>query len=99
MVCLLQRASPALADRLAGFCMQWLAGKDARMARAAAQMLGVLAMVEGARFGRRIPGLLKALLPALQKAAPEVCYFTTVTSQDVSNSPWYNLYEKVPSRH
>ena len=68
----LQRAGAALADRLAGFCMQWLSGEDARMARAAAQVMGVFAEVEGARFGRRVPGLLQTLVPALERAAQEV---------------------------
>ena len=68
----LQRAGAALADRLAGFCMQWLSGEDTRMARAAAQVMGVFAEVEGARFGRRVPGLLQAISPALERAAQEV---------------------------
>ena len=42
------------------------------MARAAAQTMGIFAAVEGARFGRRIPALLKNILPALQRAAQEV---------------------------
>ena len=54
------------------------------MARAAAQMLGVLATVEGVRFGRRIPGLLKVLLPALQRAAQEVCCLTKASSPQIS---------------
>ena len=69
---LLQRAGATLADRLAGFCAQWLAGDDARMARAAGQTMGIFAGVEGAKFGRRITGLLQMLLPALQGAAQEV---------------------------
>lgn len=68
----LQRAGAALADRLASFCMQWLSGEDARMARAAAQVMGVFAEVEGARFGRRVPDLLQTLLPALERATQEV---------------------------
>ena len=52
--------------------MQWLSGADARMARAAAQVMGVFAEVEGARFGRRVPSLLQTLLPALERAALEV---------------------------
>ena len=67
-----QRAGAALADRLAGFCMQWLSGEDARMVRAAAQVMGTFAEVEGARFGRRVPGLLQTLVPALEHAAQEV---------------------------
>jgi len=68
----LQRADTMLADRLAGFCTQWLSGEDARMARAAAQMMGIFAAVEGVKFGRRIPALLQAILPALQRATQEV---------------------------
>ncbi len=70
----LQRADTALADRLASFCTQWLSGDDARMARAAAQTMGIFAAVEGARFGRRVPALLQIVLPALQKAAQEVSH-------------------------
>ena len=72
IVCWLQRADTALADRLAGFCTQWLSGEDARMARAAAQTMGIFAAVEGARFSRRIPALLTIILPVLQRAAQEV---------------------------
>lgn len=74
MVWWLQRADTALADRLAGFCSQWLSGEDARMARAAAQTMGIFAAVEGARFGRRIPALLQIILPALQRATQEVSH-------------------------
>ncbi len=43
------------------------------MARAAAQMMGIFAAVEGFKFGRRVPALLQAILPALQRATQEVC--------------------------
>ena len=61
-----QRAPPPLLDRFGAYCAQWLAGGDARMRRAAAQTLGLLCGVEGAKFGRRLPPLLPALLASLQ---------------------------------
>lgn len=69
------------------------------MARAAAQMLGVLATVEGVRFGRRIPGLLKTLLPALQRAAQEACCLTKSLSPHVSQlSRCCIINKEIPSR-
>lgn len=38
---LLRRAPPPRRDRLAQYCVQWLAGEDARLNRAAAQVRGV----------------------------------------------------------
>ncbi|KAK9845304.1 hypothetical protein WJX81_002986 [Elliptochloris bilobata] len=66
---LLQRASGDTRERLAAFCERWLAGGDARLRRAAAQALGLLAAVEGTRVARRVPALLPPLLHALQPPA------------------------------
>ena len=73
-----------MADRLAGFCTQWLSGEDARMARAAAQATGIFAAVEGARFSRRIPALLQSIVPALQRAAREVTHSLECSSQSIA---------------
>ncbi|PRW58885.1 small subunit processome component 20-like protein [Chlorella sorokiniana] len=68
---LLRRAPPARRDRLAQFCGQWLGGSDARLTRAAAQALGILAEVEGASFGRRVPALLPQLADVLASRAEQ----------------------------
>jgi hypothetical protein len=67
-----QRAPPPLLDRFAGYCGQWLGGSNARLRRAAAQTLALLAGVEGANFGRRLPPLLGAVLTTLQAQPSEV---------------------------
>lgn len=51
------------------------------MARAAAQMMGIFAAVEGVKFGRRIPALLQAILPALQRATQEVWLLACLLTQ------------------
>ncbi len=61
-----QRASPLLRDRFASHCLRWLAGSDARLGRAAAQTLGILAEAEGPGFGRRTAGILPQLLATLR---------------------------------
>lgn len=66
---LTQRVSGDTRERLAGFCMRWLAGGDARLRRAAAQTLGLLAGVEGLRVGRRVPALLPHLARVLRAHA------------------------------
>ncbi|PSC76593.1 small subunit processome component 20-like protein [Micractinium conductrix] len=58
---LLRRASAPRRDRLVQYCQQWLAGGDARLNRAAAQSLGIMAEVEGAGFARRVPAVLPLL--------------------------------------
>lgn len=63
---LLQRAGPVLLDRFAEYCARWLAGADARLGRAAAQTMGVLAEAEGPKFGRRAAQLLPQLLATLR---------------------------------
>ncbi|BDA46528.1 probable small subunit processome component 20 homolog [Coccomyxa sp. Obi] len=63
---LLLRATPVLRDRFASHCLKWLAGSDARLGRAAAQTLGILAEAEGTAFGRRTGGLLPQLLSTLR---------------------------------
>lgn len=63
---LTQRVSGDTRERLAGFCARWLAGGDARLRRAAAQALGLLAGVEGLRVGRRVPALLPHLVRVLR---------------------------------
>ena len=73
-----QRASPPLADRFAAYCAQWLRGSDPRLRRAATQTLGLLAGVEGARFGRRVPPLLSPLLAMLRQQPDQAsCCLTT----------------------
>ena len=64
---LTQRVSGDTRERLAGFCARWLAGGDARLRRAAAQTLGLLAGVEGLRVGRRVPALLPHLVRVLRE--------------------------------
>jgi U3 small nucleolar RNA-associated protein 20 len=66
---LLRRAAPARRDRLALYCAQWLRGGDARLARAAAQVLGILAEVEAAGFARRVAELLPPLAALLASRA------------------------------
>ena len=66
VVALTQRVSGDARERLAGFCARWLAGGDARLRRAAAQALGLLAGVEGLRVGRRVPVLLPHLVRVLR---------------------------------
>jgi U3 small nucleolar RNA-associated protein 20 len=68
---LLRRAAPPRRDRLAQYCAQWLGGGDARLNRAAAQALGILAEVEGAGFARRVPSLLPQLADMLQSRAQQ----------------------------
>ena len=55
-----------LRDRFASHCLKWLAGSDARLGRAAAQTLGILAEAEGPAFGHRTGGLLPQLLSTLR---------------------------------
>jgi hypothetical protein len=74
--CVLQRASAVL-DRFAAFCRQWLAGSDVRLSRAAAQTLGFMCEVEGAKFGRRVSELLPLILAA-------------INAKQVSNAPAAN---------
>eukprot|EP00887_Chlorella_sp_A99_P000887 scaffold5.g887.t1 len=69
---LLRRLGPAPRGRLAGYCLRWLGGRDARLARAAAQALGILAEAEGPGFGRRAPVLLPPLARVLGGAADTV---------------------------
>lgn len=68
-----QRASADTRERLVAFCGRWLAGGDARLRRAAAQALGLLAAVEGRRVGRRVSTLLPPLVLALRAHADQVC--------------------------
>ncbi|KAL4434124.1 hypothetical protein ABPG75_000565 [Micractinium tetrahymenae] len=68
---LLRRAAPPRRDRLAQFCAQWLGGGDARLNRAAAQALGIMAEVEGAAFARRVPALLPQLATLLESRAEQ----------------------------
>ena len=57
-----------MADKLAGWARDWLAGTEGEaLGRAAAQALGLQALEERARFARRVPGLLPAILSALQQ--------------------------------
>ncbi|KAL4860053.1 Small subunit processome component 20 [Chlorella vulgaris] len=66
---LMRRAAAPQRDRLAQYCKQWLGGRDARLNRAAAQALGILAEVEGAGFGRRVASLLPLLADLLESRA------------------------------
>ena len=55
---LLQRLATPQLDEVAGFCAEWLEGgvggpASAQLRRAAAQALGIMVEVEGARFGQR----------------------------------------------
>ena len=55
-----------MGDKLAGWCLEWLAGSEGQaLGRAAAQAAGLQAVAEGTRFARRVPGLLPVLLPSL----------------------------------
>jgi hypothetical protein len=56
-----RQVGPGQTDSLAAYCFKWLGGEDPNLRRAAALTLGLLAEVEGARFGRR----MKLLLPPL----------------------------------
>ncbi|EFN57812.1 hypothetical protein CHLNCDRAFT_51116 [Chlorella variabilis] len=64
-----RRAGTPQRDRLAQYCVRWLGGGDARLSRAAAQALGVLAEAEGAGFARRVPPLLPPLANLLESRA------------------------------
>jgi U3 small nucleolar RNA-associated protein 20 len=66
---LLRRAGPPPRDRLAGYASRWLAGGDARLSRAAAQALGLMAEVEAAGFARRVAPLLPTLAGLLEARA------------------------------
>ena len=85
-----QRASAPLADRFAACCAQWLRGADARLRRAAAQALGLLAGVEGVRFGRRVPPLLTPLLATLRQQPDQVLSFYPL------HKPWVFSGREVP---
>ncbi|KAL0035339.1 hypothetical protein WJX77_001780 [Trebouxia sp. C0004] len=64
---LMHRVAPDALDKLAQYCLIWLGGGDARLARTAAQALGILVQVEGAKYGRRVPAVLPLLASSLQK--------------------------------
>jgi hypothetical protein len=68
---------PTQVDDAVGFCSAWLEGsgngnagattnKKTALRRAAAQVLGFVAEVEGPRFARRMPALAPGLLRVLQ---------------------------------
>lgn len=98
---LLRRAAPPRRDRLAQYCGQWLGGGDARLNRASAQALGILAEVEGAGFARRVPALLPQLAEVLEAraeqdaaAAEAAAYAEPGEAEDLLNAApgWQEAY-------
>ncbi|KAG2487780.1 hypothetical protein HYH03_013624 [Edaphochlamys debaryana] len=70
---LLGRLEPAPLDRAAAYCRGWMGreggGGAAALRRAAAQALGLMAEVEGARFTRRLAEVAPALRRILERQA------------------------------
>ncbi|KAK9863125.1 hypothetical protein WJX84_001609, partial [Apatococcus fuscideae] len=66
---LMEKVSVEGRDKLAGFCLRWLDGKDSRLRCAAAQAMKIQMDVEKAKAGRRVGQMLSGLLPLLLKPA------------------------------
>ncbi|KAL0018407.1 hypothetical protein WJX79_009395 [Trebouxia sp. C0005] len=82
---LMHRVAPDPLDKLAQYCLIWLGGGDARLARTAAQALGILVQVEGARFGRRAPAILPLLASSLQKGVQSMEEEQELSQQDAED--------------
>ncbi|KAL0044331.1 hypothetical protein WJX82_000142 [Trebouxia sp. C0006] len=95
---LMHRVAPDPLDKLAQYCLIWLGGGDARLARTAAQALGILVQVEGAKYGRRVPAVLPLLASSLQKGVQSMEEEQELSQQDAEDESsgrlpgWQEVY-------
>lgn len=61
--------TPNRLEQLMAYTLEWLAASDARLRRAACQVVGILARQEGRRFGRRIAAVMPPLAALLRTTA------------------------------